>query len=146
MPFIDTSRNRTADIAYFSLADGVGSVTLISQSVASSFSNYKSMGTIINMVEKINPKLQRSGTPLPAGVSVTKEGINFSLFARHATSVTLVVDFLPSGASAAIRHEFPFHPRDNRTGDMWHLFLVTQRRDFRYGYRIDGPSDADGRA
>lgn len=103
------------------------------------------MGTIINMVEKINPKLQRSGTPLPAGVSVTKEGINFSLFARHATRVTLVVDFLPSGASAAIRHEFPFHPRDNRTGDMWHLFLVTQRRDFRYGYRIDGPSDADGR-
>ena len=28
---------------------------------------------------------------------------------------------------------------------MWHLLLVTQRRDFRYGYRIAGPSDPDGK-
>lgn len=97
------------------------------------------------MSEKKKPRLQRRGSPLPAGVTITKEGINFSIFARHANRVTLVVDFLPSGAAQPVRHEFPFDPHDNRTGDMWHLLLVTQRRDFRYGYRIAGPSDPDGK-
>ena len=96
------------------------------------------------MDEKKKLRLQRRGNPLPAGVTVTKEGINFSIFARHATRVTLVVDFLPSGAQQPVRHEFSFDPRENRTGDMWHLLLVTQRRDFRYGYRIDGPHDPAG--
>ena len=97
------------------------------------------------MSRQKNPRLQRRGRPLPAGATVTKEGINFAIFARHATSVTLVVDVLPAGATQPLRHEFPLDPHENRTGDMWHMLLVTQRRDFLYGYRIDGPADADGR-
>ena len=97
------------------------------------------------MSRQKNPRLQRRGRPLPAGATVTKEGINFAIFARHATSVTLVVDVLPAGATQPLRHEFPLDPHENRTGDMWHMLLVTQRRDFLYGYRIDGPAEADGR-
>lgn len=85
-------------------------------------------------------KIRKRGYPLPAGVTLFKEGINFSLFARHATRVTLVIDYLPKGAVKPVRHEFPFDPVENRTGDMWHMLLLTHRQDFSYGYRVDGPS------
>jgi len=43
-------------------------------------------------------QLKKRGYPLPAGVTRFEEGINFSIFARHATRVTLVIDYWPQGA------------------------------------------------
>jgi len=85
-------------------------------------------------------QIKKRGYPIPTGVTLFKEGINFSIFARHATRVTLVVEHLPQGADKPIRHEFAFDPVENRTGDMWHMLLPTHRQDFSYGYRVDGPS------
>lgn len=85
------------------------------------------------------PNIRRRGYPLPGGVTILKEGINFSLFARHATRVTLVIDHYPEEAEKPIRHEFAFDPGENRTGDMWHILLATHQKNFHYGYRIDGP-------
>jgi isoamylase len=89
--------------------------------------------------------IQERGSPLPGGVTRLEEGINFAIFARHATRVTLVIDHWPKGASLASRLEFDLDPAENRTGDMWHILLTTHQQNFSYGYRIDGPSDSSGK-
>lgn len=75
------------------------------------------------------------GHPLPFGATVARGGINFSIFARHATSVTLVL-FLPGGEEIAA---FPFDSKFNRTGDVWHAFITGLDPGIEYAYRIDGP-------
>jgi prepilin-type N-terminal cleavage/methylation domain-containing protein len=51
-----------------------------------------------------------SGSPLPYGAEVVRGGINFTVFSKHATEVTLVV-FFGSDAEAILA----FHRRFNRT-------------------------------
>jgi len=89
--------------------------------------------------------IRKRGYPLPGGVSRLEEGINFTIFSRHATSVTLVVDHWPKGAKRPIRLEFKLDPSENRTGDMWHILLATHQQNFNYGYRINGPSNPTGK-
>ncbi|HMM36925.1 MAG TPA: hypothetical protein PKA62_19645 [Thermoanaerobaculia bacterium] len=60
------------------------------------------------------------GHPIPFGATPSWRGVNFSVFARHATAVSLVL-FAPGEATPAA--EFPLDPRYNRTGDVWHAFL-----------------------
>jgi glycogen operon protein len=69
-------------------------------------------------------------------------GINFSLFCRHGRAVTLVVE-IPAGDDYE-RHEIGLSHDINMTGDIWHVFLQTDRTDLRYGYRIDGETDRQG--
>jgi len=97
------------------------------------------------MTSEIKSRIRKRGYPLPAGVTILKEGLNFSIFARHATKATLVIDYLPQGATQPVRHQFILDPLENRTGDMWHILLLTQQQNFRYGYRFDGPKSSDGR-
>ncbi|MGR9087185.1 MAG: glycogen debranching protein GlgX [Gammaproteobacteria bacterium] len=75
------------------------------------------------------------GHPLPLGTTVERGGINFSIFARNASSVTLVI-CLPGGDEIAA---FPFDSQFNRTGDVWHAFIVGLDPGIEYAYRIDGP-------
>ena len=77
------------------------------------------------------------GRPQPIGAVMTADGINFAVFSRHATAVTLVV--LPEAGSAAIA-EITLDPLRNRTGDIWHVRVVGLPDTFRYGYRVDGPA------
>jgi isoamylase len=74
------------------------------------------------------------GAPLPYGATVVREGINFAIFSRHATAVTLLL-FEP-GCAEPFR-EIPFHPRLNRTGDVWHAFLHRMEAGVHYAYRMD---------
>ncbi len=97
------------------------------------------------MVDKNKSQIRKRGYPLPAGVTSLKEGLNFSIFSRHATRVSLVIDYLPEGRSPTQRHEFMLDPLENRTGDMWHILLLTHRQNFRYGYRFDGPGNTADR-
>ncbi|HEY2786911.1 MAG TPA: glycogen debranching protein GlgX [Fimbriiglobus sp.] len=76
------------------------------------------------------------GRPQPIGAVMTSDGINFAVFSRHATAVTLVV--LPESGSTPLA-EVPFDPNRNRTGDIWHLRLQGLPETFRYAYRVDGP-------
>ncbi len=89
--------------------------------------------------------IRKRGYPLPEGVSKLEEGINFAVFSRHATRVTLVIDHWPEGIQQPIRHEFELDPTENRTGDMWHILLATHQENFSYGYRMDGPTNPSGR-
>ncbi len=82
----------------------------------------------------------KRGYPLPGGAVVVENGINFTLFSRHATAVHLVIEREGHGQTLQ-RIEIPFDPNLNRTGDIWHILLITNERDFSYGYRISGTSD-----
>lgn len=77
------------------------------------------------------------GFALPIGCTVLNEGINLSLFSRHAEEVTLVLT-VPAPGKNPQQVSIPLDPELNRTGDLWHILLITDRRDLHYGYRIGG--------
>ena len=70
-----------------------------------------------------------AGKPLPLGSTMTAQGINFALFARHADAVSLVimVDDVPGPI------EIPFDPAVNKTGDVWHMLVCGLPAPIRYG-------------
>jgi pullulanase/glycogen debranching enzyme len=74
------------------------------------------------------------GSPIPFGASVQRGGINFAIFSKHATEVTLVL-FYPGDRESLV--EFPLDPRINRTGDVWHAFLQGLNPGIHYAFRMD---------
>ena len=75
----------------------------------------------------------------PLGATWSHDGVNFSLFSRHATGVELLLfegvdDTRPS---RVIRLD----PGANRTYFYWHVFVPGLRPGQLYGYRVDGPFD-----
>jgi isoamylase len=74
------------------------------------------------------------GQPLPLGATLKPNGINFSVFSRNGTAVTLVL--FPHGKTRS-RLEFTLDPRFNRTGDIWHVFVTGVERGIEYGYRVE---------
>jgi glycogen operon protein len=76
-------------------------------------------------------------SPLTGGTRVTPRGVEFALFSRHATNVTLCV-FDAAGEREIARHRLA---RDE--GDVWRLTLPTATAGLVYGYRVDGPFDPD---
>ncbi len=72
------------------------------------------------------------GHPQPFGVSHLIGGVNFAVFSRHATALTLVL-FRPGDPDPLV--EFPLDPKINRTGDVWHVALQGLQPGFEYGYR-----------
>jgi len=74
------------------------------------------------------------GSPAPLGASIHKNGINFAVFSKHATSVTLVV-FI-SGEHEPVA-EIPLDPDLNRTGDIWHIFIQGLEPEIRYCFRAN---------
>jgi isoamylase len=75
------------------------------------------------------------GEPLPLGLSLTCDGLNFAVFSRNATLITLVL-FNEIGQLA---EEIPLVPDQHRTGDVWHVRLTGVRHERGYALRADGP-------
>jgi glycogen operon protein len=69
------------------------------------------------------------------GATLTREGINFSLFARNARAVNLVL-FARGDDEPAL--ELPLDPRRHKTGDVWHALIEDLSTTVEYGYRVDG--------
>ncbi|WP_040844417.1 glycogen debranching protein GlgX [Thiorhodococcus drewsii] len=81
----------------------------------------------------------RSGRRYPPGATVEDDGVNFSVFSRHATGAELL---LYEGADS----EEPFQiirldPRVNRTFFSWHLLVVDLPPGTHYTWRMEGPND-----
>ncbi len=77
------------------------------------------------------------GRPQPLGASRRPEGVNFAVFGRHATAVSLVL-FRPRG----LRGEIRLDPQRNRTGDVWHVLVEgAPGATLEYAWRFDGPHD-----
>ena len=77
------------------------------------------------------------GYPLPAGAAVHNDGVNFSLFSRHAFSV--VLNIFENADDSEPVCSYTFDPRLNRTGDIWHVFVKGLKKNALYLYRVDGP-------
>lgn len=77
-----------------------------------------------------------SGSPLPFGTSFQSNGVNFSLFSKNATAVTLCL-FLPEESEPL--YTINLDPLLNKTGDVWHVFVQNISDGLHYGYMIDGP-------
>jgi glycogen operon protein len=78
------------------------------------------------------------GRPTPLGAFSVPDGVNFALLSRHATAVRLVLFGLDEERLLA---EIVLDPRINRTGDHWHVMVRNLPAAFRYGWRVDGPSN-----
>ncbi len=75
------------------------------------------------------------GDALPLGSSLKKEGVNFSIFSKHATHVTLVL--FSSGVDSPLAI-LELSSTQNRTGSIWHIFLKgIDPNKIRYGYKMD---------
>jgi len=76
----------------------------------------------------------KRGVPYPFGPNPTRAGVNFAVFARHATRLSIVL-FEP-GADVPLV-ELPLDPQLNRTGDVWHALVTGPAARLQYGYRVN---------
>ena len=81
----------------------------------------------------------RVGVPLPLGAHQMGRGVNFALFARHATGVRL--EFYHHHTDARPARTIDLDPRQHRSGDVWHVWVHGVRPGQLYAYRVDGPYD-----
>lgn len=72
---------------------------------------------------------------MPLGATVRRGGVNFSVFSKWASAVTLLI-FLPDREEPLL--ELPLDFRDHKTGDVWHCFVPGLDPGVHYGYRMAG--------
>ena len=76
----------------------------------------------------------RPGHPYPLGATWDGEGVNFALFSENATGVELCL---------FDRHDQEKETHtiriEERTNQVWHVFLPEARPGQLYGYRVTGP-------
>ena len=77
------------------------------------------------------------GSSSPLGATPSAEGVNFSVFSRHATGVELLLfdDADDTKPARVVRLD----PSVNRTYHYWHVFVPDVRPGQLYAYRVDGP-------
>ncbi len=76
----------------------------------------------------------RSGRALPLGVSETRQGLNFAVFSRSGTAVTLLL--FTSGEHQPIAR-LPLDSEFHRTGEIWHIEIEGLNHTARYGWSVD---------
>src|SRR3954454_22495338 len=86
----------------------------------------------------MTPIKTRQGNPYPLGATWTGEGVNFALFAQHASSVDLCLFDHPEAAQ-----EYARVPLLEQTDNVWHVFLPEMRPGQLYGYRVFGPYEVE---
>lgn len=77
------------------------------------------------------------GTPLNLGATITPEGVNFSIYSKDATAVSLCL--FDDDKSQKPYTVIPFDPKKNKTGDIWHIELCGLEAGALYLYKVDGP-------
>jgi len=82
------------------------------------------------------------GSTHPLGSTPDKDGVNFSIFSQHATSVELLL---------FDKHDDPepiqiikLNPKINKTFHFWHVYVRGLKPAAAYVYRVDGPQDLHG--
>lgn len=79
------------------------------------------------------------GSPHPFGSTVDTNGVNFSLYSANATNITLLLFNNPTDL-----HPFKaitLDPVDNKSFNIWHIFVEGAKPGMGYAYRVDGPHD-----
>ncbi len=79
------------------------------------------------------------GSASPQGSTLMKDGVNFSLYSKNATAVTLLLfreieDVIPF-------REIKLDRSFNKTYHYWHIHIEGLKAGQLYGYRVHGPHD-----
>jgi len=84
---------------------------------------------------------RRWGEPDPLGATVLADGVNFSVFSKHATAVELLLfDTVEDGRPA---RTIELDPHGNRSYHYWHVFVPGLGPGQIYAYRAHGPRSPD---
>src|SRR5262249_37149974 len=83
--------------------------------------------------------IQHRGKSFPLGATLTEDGANFSVFAKQATGVQLLLFDGVNDASPSRVIDLDSHV--NRTYHYWHSFVPGVTAGQLYGYRVAGPFD-----
>ncbi len=83
------------------------------------------------------PFTYSAGSPIPLGVYHQPGGINFALFSRNASKVTLLLFINPEDSNPAQLIELD--AQHHRTGDIWHVFVKDAGQGQTYAFNVDGP-------
>jgi isoamylase len=78
----------------------------------------------------------RPGRPYPLGATWDGEGVNFALFSENATGVELCLFDRADQEKESHRIRM-----EERTNQIWHIYLPEARPEQLYGYRVHGPYD-----
>jgi len=77
------------------------------------------------------------GTSFPLGASLVANGVNFSVFSKHATAVQLLLfDCVDDAGPSRV---IDLDPYTHRTYHYWHAFVPGIEAGQLYGYRAHGP-------
>ena len=79
----------------------------------------------------------KQGIPLPLGAHPRDNGVNFSLFSRHASGVSLLLFDRPTDEAPA--QIIALAVKQNRTGDIWHIWIEAAGPGCLYAWQVDGP-------
>lgn len=78
------------------------------------------------------------GKPImPFGANITAEGVNFSLFTRNGTAVT--IEIFEREYDDVPYFSYTMDNKLNKTGDVWHVELKGLKAGALYLYRVAGP-------
>jgi len=78
-----------------------------------------------------------AGVSAPLGAMVTADGVNFSVFSKHATGIDLLLfDHADDLAPARVTR---LDPVANHTYHYWHVFVPGLKAGQIYAYRVHGP-------
>ena len=80
------------------------------------------------------------GSSSPLGATPCRDGVNFSVFSKHATGVELLLFDRADAATPACT--IRIDPAANRSYHYWHVFVPGVSAGQIYGYRVEGPSDS----
>lgn len=86
-----------------------------------------------------------AGRPHPFGATIDNDGVNFSLYADRATSVTLLL-FQNSDDPSPFQMIL-LDTLHHKTFDIWHVYLRglnARDRSIHYAFRVNGPADLHG--
>lgn len=82
-----------------------------------------------------------NGTPHEYGASLKKGGVNFSIFSRNGSSVS--IHFFSKEKDDKPFFSYTFDPKINKTGDVWHVFIEGLKANALYLYTVEGPFDPE---
>ena len=79
------------------------------------------------------------GCAHPLGITVSRDGVNFSLFSQDATEVVLLLFDSPTAIEPM--QTVRFDPFTNKTFHFWHVLVRGCGEGFFYAFRVDGPNE-----
>jgi glycogen operon protein len=77
------------------------------------------------------------GKAVPLGASVTDRGVNFSVFSRNATALSLLL--FENDTPDSPFQELALEKSKHKTGDIWHCHVPDLKAGAMYLYRVNGP-------